>query len=103
MKKTEIQVLINKFLATNPITLTDLFGKTFVFNSYETYITELNWIKNTFKSIPEFVTDTNIYLDRMNKFLDECSALEDSAVPSRINNIRREICGWTWRFKNSRY
>ena len=93
MKKTEIQVLINKFLATNPITLTDLFGKTFVFNSYETYITELNWIKNTFKSIPEFVTDTNIYLDRMNKFLDECSALEDSAVPSRINNIRREICG----------
>lgn len=93
MKKAEIQVLISKFLLSSPITLTDLLGKSFRLDSYEKYVTELNWIKNTFKSIPEFVADTTIYLDRMSKFVDDCSALDDTLVPARINNIRRDVCG----------
>lgn len=93
MKKVEIQVLISKFLLSNPITLTDLLGKSLKLDSYEKYVTELYWIKNTFKSIPEFVADTTMYLDRMSKFIDDCSTLDDALTPTRINNIRRDVCG----------
>lgn len=93
MTKAEIQVLINNYLSNNPIALVDLLGKSLKLNSYEIFITELNWIKNTFKNIPEFVTDTNLYLDRMSKFLDDCSTLSDTSIPPRINTIRQNICG----------
>lgn len=92
MTKTEIELLINNHLARNPITITDLLNKTMQIYSYENYIVELSWIKKTFKLIPEFCDDINIYLNRMNKLIEDCLSLNDTALQNRINNARRELC-----------
>lgn len=93
MTQPEIEVLISKHLSANPITLTDLFNNNIRLDSYEKYITELTWIIKTFKNIPEFCDDTNVYLDRMKKLITDCLASNDSSAQSRINNARRELCG----------
>ncbi|MEE0686778.1 MAG: DUF6161 domain-containing protein [Lachnospiraceae bacterium] len=93
MTQPEIEVLISKHLSANPITLTDLFNNNIRLDSYEKYITELTWIIKTFKNIPEFCDDTNVYLDRMKKLIIDCLASNDSSAQSRINNARRELCG----------
>lgn len=73
MKKVDVETRINKYLNTYPITMTDLLGRSYQFNSLEKYLFSLKTSKSIFvDSIDEFSNCINNYIDKVNLFIKDC-------------------------------
>jgi len=73
MKKVDVETSINKYLNTYPITMTDLLGRSYQFNSLEKYLFSLKTSKSIFvDSIDEFSNCINNYIDKVNLFIKDC-------------------------------
>lgn len=92
MKKIEIQTQISKCLTQKPIQLNDSLNNHISLDSYEIFMQEFNYIKNTFKNIPEFSKIAIEYINKMNAFIDSCNFDDTSNLLNHINtNLYRNF------------
>ena len=95
MKKIEITKRMDEKLSRNPFNFVDLLNKNNQINSYEKFVQDFNLMKNTFKdSIPNFYDESIKYINRMEKFIEECNEIDVDKLDEYIDrNLKNAIYG----------
>lgn len=94
MKKVDVETRINKYLNVYPITMTDLLGRSYQFNSLEQYEYSLKSAKLVFNdSIIEFSDDINHYINEISDFINVClkEKNEDNIDSYISSHLRRSL------------